>query len=88
MYSNHKLFHSIIIILLLIQLVIGTPFNISVADEILQSSEVIESITPVENTVLSEPITTSFPVSEVNVSADATVITYIEDTNTDITTTD
>jgi len=88
MYSNHKSFHSIVVILLLIQLVIGTPFNISVADEVLQSSEVIESITPVENTVLSESTTTSLPLSEVTVTNDATMITYSEDSTTIVSTED
>ncbi len=61
MNINQKAITSIIIIILLIQLVIGTPFSISIADEIITSDQSIDTIAPVDNTVLSQETTETIP---------------------------
>jgi hypothetical protein len=64
--------------------VIGTPFTISVADEILENSvTTLETLEPTDNTIWTEPITETFPLTEVSIDTTATTITYTEE---DVTT--
>ena len=70
-----------IILLLLIQLVIGTPFTISVADEIIEATNPIENLESNENSIWVEPSTETFPLTEVIIQEDNTTITYTESEN-------
>lgn len=87
MIIHHKFFQFIIVTILFIQLVIGSPFNISVANEVIESSVVLENIEAVENTVMTQDITISYPINDVTVTEDSTIITYTESSDTNNTNT-
>jgi hypothetical protein len=65
--SNFQKIGKIVLVsLLLIQLVVGTPFLGSIADEIPDSQSMLQDIIPVENTIGSQDITTLLPLTEVS----------------------
>lgn len=85
MFIKHKIFHFIIVSILFIQLVIGTPFTISVANEVIEGSVVLEHIEPVENTIMTQETVESYPLNDIAITEDNTIITYTESSDTNTT---